>query len=94
MPYQIPGIEVVDEDGHTEVMYEWITYEEIQGCITPFLAASLELYSNFVLLGVLPHGQGTLGERETVIEILKILKSEDNRYQNWEMEQKLHSEEK
>lgn len=77
IPFEIPG----DGEDETDVM----TYEQAQILDTPFFAASLDLYLNWAVFKILPHGKGTMHERQSVIEILRILNSEDNKYQSWDM---------
>ena len=53
---------------------------------TPFLTYSLVLFNNWKRFKVLPHGQGTLAERQSVLEILTILDQEYNAFEEWEHE--------
>ena len=68
--------------------YTVLTQEEVNGLDTPFLRASFALYNRWKLLGALPHGQGTLGERNTVLEILEALEGESNRFEGWYLDHK------
>lgn len=61
-------------------------YDEAQDLATPFLMASLRIYNEWAVFKTLPHGQGTMGERQTYLEIIRILHQEENGYSNWEME--------
>ena len=83
MTYPIRGYK--DKDGEE---IGALTYYEIQELQTPFLYASLLLYNNFKTFG-LPHGGGWTQERGTVIEILRILESEANLYDQYEMDKDL-----
>lgn len=85
-PIPIRGIE---ENG--EWTFSSLTVTQIRKLNTPFLAASLRLYGDFSVFKILPHGKGTMDEKQSVIEIIKILKSEENAYINWEMEQNTKS---
>ncbi len=62
-------------------------YDEAQPLGTPFLMASLRVFREWTTFKILPHGQGTLGERQAYLDIIKILQAEENGYSNWEMEQ-------
>ena len=59
---------------------------EAQELETPFLLASLRLYKEWSCFKILPHGKGTLDERQSVINIIRILSEEENRYSNWELD--------
>lgn len=61
-------------------------YDEAQDLATPFLMASLRIYNEWAVFKILPHGQGTMGERQAYLEIIRILHQEENAYSNWEME--------
>lgn len=56
---------------------------EVNELATPFLNASFRLFSRWKLLKVLPHGGGTMDERETVLEILEVLEGESNSFDSW-----------
>lgn len=70
-----------------------LSWENIVDCRTDFLSIAFSLYSDWVVFKVLPNGKGTRDERPTVLEALKILSSEDNQWQCWEME-KQHGKER
>lgn len=80
--YPIRGIQT--KEGEWE--YGDLSYEEIQALRTDFLFRAFALFSDFNTFNVLPHGQGTLAERPTVLEAIRILKEEDGLWQQWEME--------
>lgn len=80
--YPIRGIKV--KGGEWE--HGDLSYEEIQSLKTNFLFRAFALFSDFNTFNVLPHGQGTLAERPTVLEAIKILKEEENLWQQWEWE--------
>lgn len=61
-------------------------FDEAQDLATPFLMASIKIFKEWSVFKTLPHGQGTLGERQTYLDIIKILQGEENGYSNWEME--------
>jgi len=82
LPIVVRGI----EEPNGQWSYGSLTQKQIKCLNTPFLAASLRLYNNFAAFKVLPHGKGTMDERSTVLEILKILQSEENAFTAWEME--------
>lgn len=79
--YPIRGIK---KDGEWE--HGSLSIEEIQSLKTDFLFRAFAVFSDFNVFGCLPHGQGTLGERPTVLEAIRILKEEDNLWQMWEMD--------
>lgn len=85
IPIPIRGIQ--DETGKWH--YGTLTYKQIKELNTSFLVASIGLYNDYAAFNVLPHGKGTMAERSTVIQILKILKQEDNLFQSWELEKKM-----
>lgn len=66
--------------------YGDLSYDEIQSLRTDFLFRAFALFSDFNVFQVLPHGKGTLDERPTVLEAIKILKEESDMWQAWEME--------
>ncbi len=61
-------------------------YDDAQMLATPFLMASLRLYSEWSVFKILPHGGGTMDERQTVLDIIRTLQIEENRYSGWEMD--------
>ena len=63
-----------------------VSYEEIKELKTEFFYLSWRLYTNYKLFG-LPHGSGWASERNTVLEIIRILEEETNAHDAWEMEQ-------
>lgn len=73
---------------------EWeisdLSYEEIQELKTDFLFRSFSLFSDYSCFKVLPHGKGTMDERPTVIEALKILSEEENLWDAWEREKSMN----
>lgn len=71
--------------------YGALTWEEIHALDTEFLRYSLDLYMNFRTFGALPHGGGWLSERRTVVDILKVLSSEENAFDAWEREKAMRS---
>lgn len=61
-------------------------YDDAQELETPFLLSALRLYSEWNCFKILPHGKGLMDERQTVIDIIRILTQEENKYSNWEMD--------
>ena len=82
--YPMRGIK---EDG--EYQYGALTWDEIHSLDTDFLRYSMDLYSSFRLLGVLPNGGGWMGERRSITDILRVLKSEENAFDAWEREKQM-----
>ena len=78
---ELPGYE---EAGN--FVFTQIQYSEIKKELTPFFWACKNLNDNIEVFG-LPHGQGYLQERPTVLEIRKIFVSEKIRYENWKLTQ-------
>lgn len=66
--------------------YTMLRQSEVNALDTPFLRESLVLYNRWKLLKALPHGQGTNGERESVLEILETLEGENNAFDSWHMD--------
>lgn len=60
--------------------------DDIEALKTPFLFKAIKLYNEYNTFEVLPHGQGTLAEKPTVIEIIQIFKQEENAWDAWERE--------
>lgn len=87
IPYNVRGI----QDLNGEWFYGVLTQKQINKLYTPFLAASLQQYINYVSFKVLPHGKGTLDERTTVLKILEILQDEQNSFDAWEREKRSKS---
>lgn len=73
-----------DEEGNIVPLS--LSWEDIQNLKTEFFSAAIGLYSDYTAFKILPHGKGTCDERPTVLEALKILMSEDNLWQAWQME--------
>ncbi len=61
-------------------------YDDAVFLDTPFLRAALNLYRDWSTFKILPHGKGTLNERQTVIDTIRILTQEENKYTNWEID--------
>jgi hypothetical protein len=81
----MPGYTIINEDGEEEDVWTAPTKEEIDEQDTEFLHTALTTYNNFKACGVLPYGGGYLQERNTTVEIIRILTQEANRYENWYM---------
>lgn len=74
------------EDENGDIVPLCLSWEDIQNLKTDFFSVAMRLYSDYVAFKVLPHGKGTCEERPTVLEALKIMISEDNQWQAWQME--------
>lgn len=79
-----------DDTDNGEIAPLRLTWDDIQNLKTPFFSRALSLYNDFVMFNVLPHGKGTLDERPTVLEAIRILKIEDDKWQNYQMEKNLN----
>ena len=75
-----------DDTDDGEIAPLRLTWDDIQNLKTPFFYRAMSLYNDFEVFNVLPHGKGTLEERPTVLKAIKILKIEDNKWQNYQME--------
>ena len=64
-----------------------VTWEDIDSLKTDFFFLAYELYANYLLFGN-AHGDGWAEERKTVLDIIKIFKSEENGFDAWEMEKR------
>jgi len=79
MPFRMIGLrDVGGKYSHTEMVWD-----DIASLRTPFLADSLQLFSQWKTLGALPHGKGTLAEKQTVVDILMILSQEVSGYERF-----------
>jgi len=78
--HPMPGVQL--NDGTT--IFDFPTQEEINEQDTPFLSACLALNNKMSIFG-LPHGQGWISERNTVLQIREICKAEISKYENWAM---------
>ena len=67
-----------------------VTWEDIESLKTDFFFFAYELYTNYSLFGN-AHGDGWAEERKTVLDIIKIFKSEENGFDAWEMEKRSKS---
>ena len=74
------------EDEKGDIVPLCLTWEDIQNLKTDFFSEAVALYSDYAVFKVLPNGKGTRHERPTVLSALKILMSEDNQWQMWQME--------
>lgn len=75
--------EFTDDDGRIQTALPRRVIVEFD---TPFLRACLRLFFDWKRFKVLPHGGGTLQERQSVIDILTILDAESNKFDEWERE--------
>lgn len=82
LEYPIRGIK--NTEGEWE--YGSISLDEAEELKTSFLFRAFALYGDWQTFGVLPHGGGTLDERSTYLQAMKILKEEENGWQQMEME--------
>jgi len=82
LPLVMRGI----EESNGQWTYGALTQKQIRYLQTPFLAASLQLYNDFAMFKVLPHGKGTMDERRSVLDIISILKAEESAFNAWELE--------
>ena len=64
-----------------------VSWEDIDSLKTDFFFLAYELYTNYSLFGT-AHGDGWAEERKTVLDIIKIFKSEENGFDAWEMEKR------
>jgi hypothetical protein len=83
--YPIRGIHDITADGKEEGRNA-LTFDEIQGLKTPFLFGAVDLFNTFKAFKTLPHGQGTLNERATVLTALRIMLNEEQEYDAWEID--------
>lgn len=74
------------EDENGSIVPLELSWDDIVNCKTELLSKAFSLYSDWAVFKILPNGKGTYDERPTVLEIIKILSSEDNKWQCWEME--------
>lgn len=72
-----------DDEGQKR---EGMPRREIVRFDTPFLAQAMRLFADWKRFKVLPHGGGTLEERQTTLEILTILDAEAIQFDEWERE--------
>ena len=63
--------------------------KDIRQYATPFFFRSMEIFANFKIFNTLPHGKGTSKERNTVIQIIKILTTCQNEFDEWEREKSM-----
>lgn len=85
--YPIRGIKNADNEWELAAL----TFDEIEECKTDFFYLAYDSYTNYLIFGGTPNGRGWQGERRTVLEIIKILKSEEGAFDSWEMEKKNRS---
>lgn len=74
------------EDDEGNLVPLCLTWEDIQNLKTEYFSRAIVLYSDYNAFKVLPHGKGTNAERPTVLEALKIIMSEENLWEAWQME--------
>lgn len=83
--HPMPGYKYIDENGEEQEAFTFPTQEEINKQDTPFLRACLDLNYKIHLFG-LPHNQGWINERRTVLRIREICESVRNKYESWHMD--------
>lgn len=66
-----------------------LSWNEIQAQNTPFLRESISLFRDWKRFSILPNGRGTRGERNSVIQILRILDEEDFEWNEWERDKRM-----
>lgn len=77
--------EVTTDDGR---MTTAIPAPQLLQFETSFLYASLQLFYDWKRFKTLPHGGGTMAERQSVLDILTVLDVEAASYERWEMERR------
>jgi hypothetical protein len=75
---------VIDTDGEEKKVWDNPTQDEINKMDTPFFHQALRAYLDFKIFG-LPSASGQLSERNTLVEIIRILDNEAKRYEGWYM---------
>ena len=85
--YPIRGIKNADNEWELAAL----TFDEIEECKTDFFYQAYDLYANYLTFGGTPNGRGWNRERRTVLEIIKLLKSEEGAFDSWEMEKENRS---
>ena len=83
--HKIPIRGYDDEQGN---LIELISPRDLNAMKTPFLSICLKLFQEWKIFKVLPHGGGTLEERQVILDILTLLEHEYNEFEAWEMEKK------
>jgi len=91
------------DEGENSIMYplrgikegsNWIlaavTFDDIESLKTEFFFHAYEVYANFSVFGN-SWGTGWGNERKVILEIIKIFKSEENAFDNWEREKRSRS---
>lgn len=66
--------------------YGALQYEDIQALKTDFFYLAMDLFSSYCTFGGTPSANGWQNERRCVLDIIKILKSEESSFDAWEME--------
>ena len=72
-------------------MIGFILRREAVDLHTDFFRFSWVLFVRWKTFNVLPHGKGTLDERNTTLEILRILNEEEHLFDSWEQEKRQKS---
>lgn len=88
-PEKFPGIEVYNyEKGEYELKHAYMTQADINEFDTPLFRQALRTWREFVACKALPHGMGTLHERQSVIRIITIFEEGMKRMESWTYENK------
>lgn len=74
-------------DSEDKPVFETLSLDEVAELRSDFLFRAFALYQDWQVFGVLPHGGGTLDERASYLQAMKILKEEESAWQSWESEQ-------
>ena len=77
---------VYDDDGN---LLNLLFKSDVQFLKTRFFARSWQLYSDWTLFKMLPHGKGTMKENASVISIIRILSEEANLWDQWDMDNRM-----
>lgn len=77
------------EDPVTKERVEVYKAKDIREYANEFFYRSLKLWSDFEKFQILPHGKGTMHERETTLQIIKALSAAQNEYDQWEREKQM-----
>lgn len=93
MGHLMPGYIQINPDGSEVLTWDMPSQQEINEQDTPFLRSCFHLFKRFKSCG-LPHGNGFLNERKTIIDIIVLLESEESKYDSWRYKNRDHLEEK
>lgn len=78
------------QTGQDEWEYGGLAQVEIDVLDTAFFRVSMQRFNEWMICKVLPHGKGTMHERQSILDIIRVITGESNEFDMWEHEKEMN----